>query len=176
MTSLGGPSSNLALDDVPLDMKLYHLTVLEMLKAVIPSVGADKILSWLQKVGIDLTVFEPVKVVKSNVAKYDYDKAQLKGIGVGKTRIEVRALRFVGASFLIFDYSKWEKLEPVYLEFEVGSDRAALAKFYNDTKRFGTWRDNTYWDTDKALNEWYGVSTNDQGRVVRLILRNNNTR
>ena len=134
----------------------------------------DKILSWLQKVGIDLTVFEPVKVVTSNVAKYDYDKAQLKGIGVGKTRIEVRALRFVGASFLIFDYSKWEKLEPVYLEFEVGSDRAALAKFYNDTKRFGTWRDSTNWDTDEALNDWYGVFTNDQGRVFRLTLHHNN--
>ena len=37
---IGGPSSNLALDDVPLDMSLYHVTVLEMLKAVIPSVGA----------------------------------------------------------------------------------------------------------------------------------------
>ena len=175
----GGISSNLALDNVPLDMSLYHLTVLNMLKAVIPSVVDDVILSLLQKVGIDVAVFEPVKAVKSNVAEYDYDKAQLKGIGSGKTRIEVRALRFVGASLLIFNYSKWEKLEPVYLEFEVGSDRVALTKFYTVTQKFGTWNRSQNWgDTEKALNEWHGVTTNkdanEEDRVVRLILHTNN--
>ena len=36
------------------------------------------------------------------------------------------------------------------------------------------WSNNAGWLSDKPLGEWYGVSTDTQGRVIRLDLRNNN--
>ncbi len=52
------------------------------------------------------------------------------------------------------------------------SDRAALIALYDATNG-GNWQSNTNWKTDKPLSEWYGVSTNESGQVIRLWLFSN---
>ena len=48
-------------------------------------------------------------------------------------------------------------------------DRVALVALYNATDG-PNWVDNTNWLTDAPLGDWYGVSTNGAGRVVRIDL------
>ncbi len=62
---------------------------------------------------------------------------------------------------------------------ETGGDRAVLQALYRATN--GTeWEDpdgvprNQNWTTPATLNTWYGVTTNDVGRVTALHLDNNN--
>ena len=50
------------------------------------------------------------------------------------------------------------------------SDRAALAALYDATDG---WKSDANWKTDKPLADWYGVSTNNAGRVVSLDLDDN---
>ena len=51
-------------------------------------------------------------------------------------------------------------------------DRAALVAFYRATE--GTnWANNENWLTDAPLDEWYGAGTDGSGRVVRLVLMDN---
>ncbi len=49
------------------------------------------------------------------------------------------------------------------------SDRAALVALYEATGG-PNWRNNENWLTDAPLGEWYGVSVNAEGRVVKLDL------
>ena len=49
-------------------------------------------------------------------------------------------------------------------------DRLALAALYAATDG-PNWRNNSNWLTDRPLTEWYGVSTDGDGRVVELNLR-----
>ena len=49
-------------------------------------------------------------------------------------------------------------------------DRAALIALYNATDG-PNWVDAENWLTDKPLGDWYGVDTNDSGRIVSLDLR-----
>ena len=51
--------------------------------------------------------------------------------------------------------------------------RDALVAFYNATNG-ASWTNNANWLSDKPLNQWHGVSTNGQGQVTHLQLRNNN--
>ena len=59
-------------------------------------------------------------------------------------------------------------------EPEPGSspDRDALIAFYNATDG-PNWGDNTNWLSEEHVRDWYGVTTNARGRVVRLDLMNN---
>ena len=52
------------------------------------------------------------------------------------------------------------------------TDRAVLEVFYNATGG-PRWQTRTNWLTERPLGEWYGVETDTAGRVVRLVLRNN---
>lgn len=52
-------------------------------------------------------------------------------------------------------------------------DREALIALYKATNG-ENWTNNTNWCSDKPLNEWYGVSTNNNDRVHLLILDSNN--
>ena len=53
------------------------------------------------------------------------------------------------------------------------SDRAALVALYRSTG--GTrWKQNRNWDTDAGLSQWHGVQVNHEGRVVHLLLEDNN--
>ena len=51
-------------------------------------------------------------------------------------------------------------------------DRAALVAFYNATDG-PNWVNNENWLTDAPLGDWYGVETDDEGRVVVLSLAGN---
>ena len=52
-------------------------------------------------------------------------------------------------------------------------ERQALITFFNETGG-DKWRIKDSWCTDAPLGEWYGVTTNDEGSVVRLALEGNN--
>ena len=51
-------------------------------------------------------------------------------------------------------------------------DRDALVALYEATDG-DNWTNNTNWLSDRPLNEWHGVTTNDDGRVTSLALRAN---
>ena len=56
---------------------------------------------------------------------------------------------------------------------EVASgDRAALVEFYDATGG-PNWANNTNWNSSAPLDQWYGVSTDDNGRVTVLDLAGN---
>ena len=52
------------------------------------------------------------------------------------------------------------------------ADRAALVALFNATDGEG-WKNNTNWLSNTTLEHWYGITTDDSGRVVRLALDNN---
>ena len=53
-----------------------------------------------------------------------------------------------------------------------GSDRDVLVAFY-EALDGDNWKDNTNWLSAKPLNQWYGVLTDDEGRVVTLWFESN---
>lgn len=67
---------------------------------------------------------------------------------------------------LVFD-------EPI--QYDANNDRAALEEIYNLTKG-QAWYKNTNWCSNKPLNEWWGVTTDAQGRVIELDMAYNNVR
>ena len=54
----------------------------------------------------------------------------------------------------------------------VESDREVLEALY-DAAGGPEWLDNTNWLSDAPLSDWFGVTTNDLGRVERLFLTSN---
>ena len=63
-------------------------------------------------------------------------------------------------------------LDDLGLAFCLLDDRAPLAVFYEATGG-DHWTDNTNWLSEVSLNEWYGVTTDDKGRVTALDLSQN---
>src|SRR5699024_4919239 len=55
----------------------------------------------------------------------------------------------------------------------VSSDRAALMDLYEATGG-EHWDNNSGWGEGEPSNEWYGIKTNGQGRVIRVDLWKNN--
>ena len=55
---------------------------------------------------------------------------------------------------------------------DVNTDRAALVALYNVTNG-SSWQDDTNWLSNRPLGEWYGVSTDADGRVTGLTLYDN---
>ena len=62
--------------------------------------------------------------------------------------------------------------QPTPRASDVNTDRAALAALYNTTNG-SSWREDTNWVSSRPLGEWYGVSTDADGRVTELDLRDN---
>ena len=56
-------------------------------------------------------------------------------------------------------------------QYDAASDRKALERFYDATGG-PHWTDSTNWKTSAPLHEWYGVSTDADGRVIELQLLN----
>ena len=52
-------------------------------------------------------------------------------------------------------------------------DRKALEALYNATGG-ASWTNNTNWLSDQPIGEWHGLSTNADGRVIALLLSENN--
>ncbi|CAM9428240.1 unnamed protein product [Hapterophycus canaliculatus] len=55
------------------------------------------------------------------------------------------------------------------------TDRDVLVALYKATHG-ANWTVQTSWCSGAPLSDWYGVTANDQGRVVVLSLVNNNLR
>lgn len=55
------------------------------------------------------------------------------------------------------------------------TDRDALVALFRATGGPG-WRRRDNWETHAGLETWFGVEVNDQGRVVKLSLKDNNLR
>lgn len=64
---------------------------------------------------------------------------------------------------------------PLQVEGTVAGDRAALIAFYNATWGPG-WVNDDNWLTDEPLDKWFGVSTDTNGRVFKLDIRENNAK
>ena len=60
----------------------------------------------------------------------------------------------------------------VILPCASGDARAVLMEFYEATGG-ANWTDDTNWNTDAPLDQWYGVTTDAAGSVVELRLSNN---
>ena len=73
-------------------------------------------------------------------------------------------------------WSDWATATPggsgVAARPESSVDRAALVAFYNATGG-SNWTDNTNWLSNGHIDEWYGVTTDDSGRVTELNLEEN---
>ena len=90
-------------------------------------------------------------------------------------------------SFFSFGRGTWnwffeETVNPCqFVDLESGdfwrdiSERAALETLYEATGG-PNWRIRTNWRTNRAVGEWYGVSVDDQGRVIWIDLDSNNFR
>ncbi len=64
------------------------------------------------------------------------------------------------ANFMVLDFGT------------AAGDRAALAALYNATGGMN-WTNNTNWLTGASLDQWYGVETDANGRVILLYLESN---
>ncbi len=58
----------------------------------------------------------------------------------------------------------------------VAADRAALVALYDSTDGGSRWRTKTHWLSERPLDDWHGVTTNDAGRVTGLRLTRNRMR
>ena len=74
----------------------------------------------------------------------------------------------------LLELSLWSNQLPRMIPDEVApaQDRAALRVLYNATGG-ANWTNNTNWLSNEPLSEWYGVSTDGQGRVDELRLSAN---
>ena len=86
-------------------------------------------------------------------------KGLVTAIAYGTTQITATAGLLSGAA----------EVEVVF----VLSDREVLEILYASTGG-ENWTDTTNWMSDEPLSEWYGVQTNETGKVVGLSLANNN--
>ena len=57
---------------------------------------------------------------------------------------------------------------------DVAADRAALVALYDATDGDASWDESTGWKSDQPLGDWFGVTTNADGRVTSLIVADNN--
>ena len=70
--------------------------------------------------------------------------------------------------------SGWQFMTPSAQQLTgTAADRAALVALYNATGG-SNWTNNTNWLSNGTVNEWHGVTTDDDGRVTELNLRENN--
>ena len=83
-----------------------------------------------------------------------------------QTQKSITVTRSVISSFAAVDTDA--ELEP-----EESPDRDVLIALY-DVTNGENWTNNTNWCTNTPLSEWYGVSTDSEGRVIDLRLYGNN--
>ena len=81
---------------------------------------------------------------------------------------------FIGVSVLVAlgCGQTGETFKPAPVDGSVDGDRAALVAFDKATGGY-QWRYKRNWLSDRPLNEWDGVTTDESGRVVSLVLIEN---
>ena len=105
--------------------------------------------------------------------------------GIGKTTRELQSPTSNTGIYANWDPSVWDfGTSSQYPTLKSGgsatptppgsstTDREALVALYNATDG-DNWANNDNWLTDTPLGDWYGVSTDDNGRVNWLVLRDN---
>ena len=109
------------------------------------------------------------------------DNADLTGrLPLSLARLSLRVLHYAGTGLCIpteAAFREWLTTIPLQqgtaAECSPLSDRAVLEALYDATG--GTrWTNQGNWLSDVPLNEWYGVRSDDSGRVTDLDLRDNN--
>ncbi len=91
---------------------------------------------------------------------------QLQGL------INLRSLFLAGNSFSGCIPAKLQELKEHdldQLDIRYCDDRSILVELYHATEG-GNWQNNTNWLSDEPIGEWHGVTTDDEGRVIRLNL------
>ena len=106
---------------------------------------------------------------------------EVNGIGSVKRGMKKRRVAyFLRLSFLVvvlaMSLSVFALDNPLPASAQTGTastDRAALVALYNATGG-ANWTHNGNWLSDRPIGEWYGVTTDTIGRVVRIELTHNN--
>ena len=73
------------------------------------------------------------------------------------------------------DGLKWDAVEITIIDDDEtpdNPDRAVLVALYEATNG-DNWTNDTNWLSDRPLNEWFGVTTDGNGRVAGLVLQDN---
>ena len=86
------------------------------------------------------------------------------GDGIYEAKYDLDGDGLIGfPDFLIFTYDFGKEVSPSL------SDRDALVALYNATNG-PNWTNNTNWLSNAPIGQWYGVTTNANGRVTELFL------
>ena len=104
---------------VPLNMSLYRLDIFSLFGVLIPPLPTHALSNLLEKVGVDLsvvTLFAPVEVENDALAQYQTADAELTGLAEGRTRLRVRAFKFVlwDSLWNVLGVHKPEVVGPMY--------------------------------------------------------------
>ena len=97
---------------------------------------------------------------KTSVATVD-NQGVVTGVAKGTATITAKAGK-VSAKCIV-----------TVLPSPIESERETLVSFYKATGG-DKWTNNANWCSDKPVSEWYGIMTNDQGRVISVLLDVNN--
>lgn len=138
----------------------------------------DNISKFLRYAVIPLIIFPLLLQAQDKVVIFKKDKSKLEittpsidSISFpSETTMRIHNWNATKTDFLLADI---DSMKTIPDQSTAKSDREALIAFYNSTDG-PNWKNNTNWCSEKPLNEWFGVSTNAEGRVVKLILRENN--
>jgi hypothetical protein len=65
-----------------------------------------------------------------------------------------------------------KKFKYFLLQKEPIDEREILIKLY-DTCNGNNWKNNNNWNTFEPLNNWYGITTNNNGNIIKIDLNNN---
>ena len=84
----------------------------------------------------------------------------------------LRVTVYQGNSTTELSEAQYDDLVRVVSSGSASSDRAALVALYNATDG-PNWSTSTNWLSDRPLREWYGVGTDDSGRINSLALSEN---
>ena len=76
-------------------------------------------------------------------------------------------LNQTGTTYMNPDYFVWNQIPTAVYEKDV------LMDFY-ETMNGDSWTNNTNWNSDRPLGEWYGITTDEEGQVTSIDLSNNN--
>jgi formylglycine-generating enzyme len=85
-------------EDVPLNMSLYRLDVVSLLKVLHPALPTSRISNLLERVGVNLsgvTFFSPVTVENSAIGSYSLADAVFSADQVGETTLLAKGFKFI---------------------------------------------------------------------------------
>ena len=119
------------------------------------------------------------------LAQHDLDSLNARGTPAHRTHMVAgvsncsrhgygRVLNSAHTGFVacVLAFTACTMVQEAAAQGSVATDRAALAALYESTGG-ADWRDRTNWLSDEPIGDWYGVVTDDGGRVRELHLQDN---